>query len=82
MSTVRARRRRARARRPQEEQGQQGRTLGNHHSEASPLRSVRRTFEATRMYIPLSAHGVGAATEYAAFQAFMHRCAIRAASTY
>ena len=48
MSTVRARRRRARARRPREEQGQQGRTLGNRHSEASPLRSVRGTFEATR----------------------------------
>ena len=51
MSTVRARRRRARARRPREEQGQQARTLGNHHFEASPLRSVRGTFEATRRSI-------------------------------
>ena len=48
MSTVRARRRRARARRPREEQGQQGRTLGNRHYEASPLRSVRGTFDAAR----------------------------------
>ena len=52
MSTVRARRRRARARRPREEQGQQGRTLGNHHSEASPLRSVRGTFDAARETAP------------------------------
>jgi hypothetical protein len=50
MSLVRASRRRIHARRPRARQGQedQGRTLGDHHSEASPPTSVTRNSEATR----------------------------------
>lgn len=50
MSLVRARRRRHGARRPRARQGQapQGRSLGDHHFEASPPTSVTGTFEATR----------------------------------
>lgn len=56
MSLVRERRRGFRTRRTRARQGQrhQGRALGDHHFEASPLTSVTGTFEAARRvrYLP------------------------------
>jgi hypothetical protein len=52
MSTVRARRRRSRARRPRDRQRHQGRTVSDPHFEASPQRSVTRTFEASWLRRP------------------------------
>jgi hypothetical protein len=56
MSLTRARRRR-RTRRPRARQGpgHQGRTVGDHHFEASPLTSVTRNFEATRVQVRVDA---------------------------
>ena len=51
MSLVRARRRRIHVRRPGARQGpgHPRRSLGDHHSEASPPTSVTRNYEATRI---------------------------------
>lgn len=61
MSLVRSRRRRMRARRPRARPGQgpHRQTLGNAHSEASPLTSVRRNYEATRTALLIVIPAVG-----------------------